>query len=132
MTEVNEPALRAAGLARGDIVGLPFWDCYWWNFDRAAQDRLREAVARAAMANRPDTMPRSGSPAIGGSASTSSLLPIVIRRARSTTSLRPVSTSPSARRARLGSRPRMTASSTSSPTRRSGSTPWMPISASPC
>lgn len=48
VTEANEPALQAAGLAREGIVGLPFWECYWWNFDAPTQDRLRDAVARAA------------------------------------------------------------------------------------
>ncbi len=47
LTEANEPALRAAGLDRKDVIGRPFWDCYWWNFDTDTQNRLRAAVADA-------------------------------------------------------------------------------------
>jgi PAS domain S-box-containing protein len=48
LTDANEPALRAAGLAREDVIGKPFWDCYWWNHDPAVQEALRDAVRRAA------------------------------------------------------------------------------------
>ena len=48
LTDANEPALRAADLSREDVIGKPFWDCYWWNHDAAVQDRLRDAVHRAA------------------------------------------------------------------------------------
>lgn len=48
LIEANEPALQAAGLKRADVIGKPFWDCHWWNFDAAIQTRLREAMTRAA------------------------------------------------------------------------------------
>lgn len=48
LLEVNEPAIAAAGQARDRLIGLPFWDCYWWSFDEASQDRLKAAVAAAA------------------------------------------------------------------------------------
>lgn len=48
LTEANELALDAAGLDREQVVGKPFWDCYWWNFDAGVQDGLRKAVACAA------------------------------------------------------------------------------------
>ena len=48
LLEANEPALAAAGLSRADVIGKPFWDCYWWAFDPEVQERLRDAVARAA------------------------------------------------------------------------------------
>ena len=48
LTEANEPALRAAGLVRDEVIGKPFWDTYWWNYDVQVQDRLKNAIARAA------------------------------------------------------------------------------------
>ena len=48
LLDANRAPLDAAGLTLGDVVGKKFWDCYWWNHDAGQQDRLREAVARAA------------------------------------------------------------------------------------
>lgn len=48
LLEANEPALEAADLVAADVVGKPFWDCYWWSYDAATQARLRDAVRRAA------------------------------------------------------------------------------------
>jgi len=48
LTEANQPPLAAAGLTRGDVIGKLFWDCHWWNYDPAVQDRLRAAFDRAA------------------------------------------------------------------------------------
>ena len=48
LLEANEPAVAAAGVPRDQLIGCPFWDCYWWSFDAATQDRLRAAVAAAA------------------------------------------------------------------------------------
>jgi len=48
LIEANEPALHAAGLKRADVIGKPFWDCYWWSFDTDAQSRLQQAIKRAA------------------------------------------------------------------------------------
>ena len=47
LLEANQPALDAANLQRADVIGKPFWDCYWWAFDAKVQDRLRDAVRRA-------------------------------------------------------------------------------------
>ena len=47
LLEANEPALLAAGLSPEDVVGKPFWECYWWSHDQAIMDRLKDAVARA-------------------------------------------------------------------------------------
>ena len=48
LTEANEPAIVAAGLRREDVVGQPFWECYWWSHSPQVQQALREAVAQAA------------------------------------------------------------------------------------
>jgi PAS domain S-box-containing protein len=44
----NQPALDAVGARREDVVGRYFWDTPWWTHSRAEQDRLRDAVGRAA------------------------------------------------------------------------------------
>lgn len=48
LLEANEPAVAATGLARDRLIGQPFWDCYWWNFDADTKDRLKQAIASAA------------------------------------------------------------------------------------
>jgi PAS domain S-box-containing protein len=48
MLEANAPALAAGGMVRADVIGRPFWDCYWWNFDPEVQARLRDAIERCA------------------------------------------------------------------------------------
>jgi PAS domain S-box-containing protein len=48
LTEANQPAIDAGGIAREDVIGRKFWDCYWWSFSEASRARLRAAVARAA------------------------------------------------------------------------------------
>ena len=48
LLEANRSPLEVAGLTRDDVIGLPFWDCPWWNHDTAVQQRLRAAVAAAA------------------------------------------------------------------------------------
>jgi two-component system CheB/CheR fusion protein len=48
LLEANEPAIAAAGVARDELIGKPFADCYWWAFDEASQTRLRNAVKLAA------------------------------------------------------------------------------------
>ncbi|MCI4646132.1 MAG: PAS domain S-box protein [Hyphomonadaceae bacterium] len=44
----NEPALAAADLTREDVIGKPFWDCFWWNYSEESKNLIREAVRRAA------------------------------------------------------------------------------------
>lgn len=46
--EVNKVPLEIAGITRDDVVGRPFWECYWWRDLDAAQAGLRDAIARAA------------------------------------------------------------------------------------
>lgn len=47
LREANRAPLEVSGLRREDVIGKPFWDCGWWNFDATIQQRLREAFARA-------------------------------------------------------------------------------------
>jgi PAS domain S-box-containing protein len=48
LTEANRQAIEAAGIAREEAIGRKFWDCFWWSFSPASQERLKAAVARAA------------------------------------------------------------------------------------
>ncbi|MGM0768902.1 MAG: PAS domain-containing protein [Pseudomonadota bacterium] len=48
LIEANETALAMAGLKPADVIGKPFWDCYWWQISPATQDELRKNVKRAA------------------------------------------------------------------------------------
>ncbi len=47
LLEANEAALQIGGVAREDVIGKPFWDCYWWNYDAAVGERLRASFKRA-------------------------------------------------------------------------------------
>lgn len=48
LTEANRQAIDAAGITREDVIGRKFWDCFWWSFSAASQNRLKAAVAGAA------------------------------------------------------------------------------------
>ncbi len=48
LTEANAMATGVAGLRREDVVGKPFWDCFWWSHSVDVQQGVREAVRRAA------------------------------------------------------------------------------------
>ena len=48
MVSTNSTALTAAAIGIEDVQGLPFWDCYWWNWSPRVQEELRAHVARAA------------------------------------------------------------------------------------
>ena len=52
LLEANEPAVAAAGLPRDQLIGVPFWDCYWWDVGQATKDQLKEAVKTAAAGER--------------------------------------------------------------------------------
>lgn len=52
LLEANKPALAAAGLPRNAVIGVPFWDTYWWSHEPATQERLKQAVASAAGGDR--------------------------------------------------------------------------------
>jgi PAS domain S-box-containing protein len=43
----NEAPLKAAGLTSDQVLGRPFWECYWWSHDAALQGRLKRAVEQA-------------------------------------------------------------------------------------
>lgn len=45
LQEVNETAVQAGGIRRDDVIGKPFWECYWWCYDEAVGSKLREAFA---------------------------------------------------------------------------------------
>ena len=47
VVEANHAPVRRAGLHRGEVIGRPLWDCYWWNHDEGLQKLLRAAVADA-------------------------------------------------------------------------------------
>jgi len=44
LIQANQAPLQAAGLKPADVMGLAFWDCYWWNYDPAIAARIRAAV----------------------------------------------------------------------------------------
>ncbi len=48
LLEVNRLALQATGLKHEDVVGVPFWETGWWNFDPAVAEEIRDMVDRAA------------------------------------------------------------------------------------
>jgi PAS domain S-box-containing protein len=48
LIDANRAPLELAGLTRDEVIGKPFWDTYWWNYDPRVQAELRDAMARAA------------------------------------------------------------------------------------
>jgi len=46
--DTNSAPLEFAGLAREDVIGRPFWEIPWWTHCTETQNRLRDALARAA------------------------------------------------------------------------------------
>jgi PAS domain S-box-containing protein len=48
LIQANTAPLAAAGLKPDDVVGVKFWDCYWWSYDGEVQEQLRDACTRAA------------------------------------------------------------------------------------
>lgn len=47
LQDVNEAALIAGGVSREDVIGKPFWDCYWWSHDSGLIEKLKQAIATA-------------------------------------------------------------------------------------
>ncbi|MEZ6090942.1 MAG: PAS domain S-box protein [Pirellulaceae bacterium] len=43
LLEANATAVEATGLTRDDLLGKPFWECYWWSYDSEVVERLRRA-----------------------------------------------------------------------------------------
>jgi PAS domain S-box-containing protein len=44
----NRTSLEAANLTPEEVLGKPFEECYWWAWSSVVQERLRNAIARAA------------------------------------------------------------------------------------
>ncbi len=47
LLEINQTALDFGGLQLNDVIGKPFWKCYWWTISAEAQTQLQEAIKRA-------------------------------------------------------------------------------------
>lgn len=47
LLEANQAALWAGGLDRTDVIGRPFWECYWWSHDAQVVGDLKAAIATA-------------------------------------------------------------------------------------
>jgi PAS domain S-box-containing protein len=47
LLEANTTALRAGGVSREEVVGKPFWECYWWTHDQKVVEDLKAAIAKA-------------------------------------------------------------------------------------
>ncbi len=48
LLEVNRSALQVSGVAFDDVHKKKFWDCFWWSYSTELQERIRQAVERAA------------------------------------------------------------------------------------
>jgi PAS domain S-box-containing protein len=48
MVEANKSALEFAGVTAAAVLNMPFWDTPWWSHSPELQQRLREAVKKAA------------------------------------------------------------------------------------
>jgi PAS domain S-box-containing protein len=48
LIEANETARRFGGVEPEDVIGEYIWDSYWWELSSEAQQRVRDAVSRAA------------------------------------------------------------------------------------
>jgi PAS domain S-box-containing protein len=48
VVEANQAALVAVAAKLADVIGQPFWETPWWTHDLEQQERVRQAVARAA------------------------------------------------------------------------------------
>ena len=46
--DINETALNFAGITLADVKGLPFWEAPWWTHSAPQQERLKDAISRAA------------------------------------------------------------------------------------
>lgn len=48
LIEANETALNFGGLHASDVIGKPFWECYWWAISERSRNQLKESVSKAA------------------------------------------------------------------------------------
>ena len=51
LLEANQTALDFGGLQLADVVGKPFWECYWWTISPQTQTLLQSAIIEAARGN---------------------------------------------------------------------------------
>jgi adenylate cyclase len=51
LIEANQTALDFGGLQLADVVGKPFWECYWWTISPQTQTHLKSAIIEAARGN---------------------------------------------------------------------------------
>lgn len=42
LIEVNDTAIKTAGIQLKDVIGKPFWDCYWWQISEETQTELQK------------------------------------------------------------------------------------------
>lgn len=47
LIELNHPPAQRVPVTASHVLGHPFWDCYWWSYDPAVQQTVRESVAQA-------------------------------------------------------------------------------------
>ena len=48
LLQANRSSLEFAGIPEGDVVGKPFWETPWWAHSPLEQEKLRDAISRAA------------------------------------------------------------------------------------
>ena len=48
LLEANRAPMEGAGLKREDVLGRPFWDAYWWNYDPEVRARVKASAEKAA------------------------------------------------------------------------------------
>ena len=48
LIEANRTAMQFAGIKESDCLNKPFWNTPWWTHSKEMQDKLREAVTKAA------------------------------------------------------------------------------------
>ncbi|CAN5719206.1 hypothetical protein BH10CYA1_BH10CYA1_57840 [soil metagenome] len=48
LLDANESALKLSGVEFADVVHKPFWESPWWTHDPVQQERLKDAIRRAA------------------------------------------------------------------------------------
>ena len=48
LVEANQTALNAGGLLAEDVLNRPFWETPWWTTSKETQEKLQDAIGRAA------------------------------------------------------------------------------------
>ncbi|MEQ8359185.1 MAG: PAS domain S-box protein [Cytophagales bacterium] len=47
LLNANQTAINFAGLEKKDVVGLKFWDTYWWQISKKTQKKLKNSIQKA-------------------------------------------------------------------------------------